>query len=170
MRRNGRWLAALVVLLPAAVAVSFSDSWREYRDYEWRIPHHADAGQSVSYAGATWSLLEFTDDTEDLLRESPPEGTTFFVASFRFEGPDNVLEDILSCDVRLTDGERRWTAVSYGEVSWTLDEDFAVGCGDGSTVQVGFLVPAAAAPELREQGRLEISIYDHLPDYVVLER
>lgn len=108
---RGYWLslAALIVVLPAALA---AQGWQDV--LAWRDEHRRDAvpatvGQGTDYAGARWTVTRLT-------RLAGGEGRAVVLAEFEALAADPKALGSAPCQVRLADGEgRRWQPVLFAD-------------------------------------------------------
>ncbi len=166
--RNRFSLVALAVLLPAAFLVALSTDWWSYVEAETGRPIEVSGTETVDYAGARFSLLEWhsfdaqTDAGEDagLL-----PGTTLVTAMIGVRPGDPAP----FCDFELTDtdGSRSWPEASYPDADFTIDGSAESYCDSSAvgayTVQVYFVVPDDAA----ENPKLALRVNDALPDFLL---
>jgi len=95
-------MAALLITVPAALAVH---SWGDIQD--WRAEHVRNpiagaVGRAIDYGGASWTVSRFT-------RLAGSEGRAIVLAEFEAVIPDPQALATIPCEVRLSDGEgREW--------------------------------------------------------------
>lgn len=167
--RTNRWyLVALAVLLPAAFLVALSTDWWRYAEGENGRPVEVQGNDSVEYAGATFSMLKaetFAADSDEgveagLLRGTSLVSTTLLVTPGK-EAP--------FCEVVLTDslGNQTWPEASSSDASFYAADGTESYCSTDATepyrLQVYFVVLSEAA----EHPRLELRVFDALPDFLV---
>ena len=103
-RRRAFWLslAALVLVLPASLAVRAKDSARAWQNEYSHTPIDAAIGQPVDYAGVEWTVTR-------LERLFSANGASIVLAVFEASGQN--LKELAEapCQVSLGDGEGRTT-------------------------------------------------------------
>lgn len=160
-----RWyLVSLAVLVPAALLVALSASWWSYLESAVGKPIAVRGSETVEYAGAEWSLLEwhsFSADTDAGEAAALLPGTTLVTATLGVRPGASPP----SCDVELTDtaGDRSWPEAGYTEADFDIADsaqDYCDSSAEGPyTVQFVFVVPDDAA----DHPRLRLSTLDQLP-------
>jgi hypothetical protein len=167
-RRYWLSLAALVVVLPAAIAVNSWDSLSEWRRSQLTTPIAVESGAGAAYAGAHWRLVGLTR------LPGPAPDAALVVAEFDAAVDDPTLLQAGPCTVALTDDKgRRWLptflpgrAVRQGRPA-AADKPRCYGLAQaekGKTVAMAetFTVPASAAGLA-----LSVSIGGARPAYLV---
>ena len=168
--RRSYWLsmAALVVALPATVAVQSWGSFVNWRLANVREPTMARMGQTVDYAGAQWTVTRLT-------RLAGGEGRAVVLAEFEATIPDPEAFASIPCEIGLSDGEgRTWRPVFLGDpaVRKMYPEalqralcggpSFAGAQGDEPVkMAASFAIPASA-----RDLRLSIALLSALPAYL----
>lgn len=150
LRRNRRYLVALVVLVPGAVVVSLIPRWFPYWSAQPR-PEAVALGETVRYSGADIELtdLEVLDGSE----WRAPAGADVVVATLSIDVVE-VLEDA-SCELYLVSSEagyeRRWEAEFFSESDYQIPERLNRPCSLAEPgfydLQVTFLVPRGTVRE-----------------------
>lgn len=168
LTRNRWYLAALAVLLPAAFLVAASTDWFRYAEAQAGHPIAVQSGQSVEYAGATFSMLAsdtIAAESEAGVGANLVQGTSLVTATLQVDPGSKPP----FCDVQLTDtaGDRRWPEALYRDADFAITEDAESYCSTEAEgpykLQVYFVVPSGAA----EHPRLELRVTDSLPDFLV---
>ena len=174
LRRNSRALVAIVVLLPATLGIMFANQWIGYFD-EWPSrPVTAEAGETLDYGNARWSV-EGTDrvagDSAAGRDRDLPAGSDLVVVTIAVDptgtGPDGVPD---LCTVRLEESggqqpTRRWS--NGGAIPLDGAGPDRTSCSseltEPYTFDAQFVVPADAG----EAGSLSVGIIvvDALPEY-----
>jgi len=150
MRHNRWYLVALVLLIPAAVAVALLPRWMPYQASRPH-PDRVALGETVRYSGADIQLaaLEVLDG-EAL---NAPVGADVVVATLKVdvvEPPESAYCRILL--VSTEHGlERTWESEISSSSDFDIDESFAQLCSlsekGAYDLQVTFLVPAGQVAE-----------------------
>lgn len=142
--RNRWFLLAIVVLLPAAVAVSMMLRWFPYVDSRPQ-PEHVALGDTVRYSGADIELTRL--EVLDGVRWNAPVGTDVVVATLDVD----VLEpaDSLCTVVVVSDEagfERSWDSEFYSDSDYEVPDSHESQCrlseSGAYTLHLTFLVPA----------------------------
>lgn len=169
--KTNRWyLVALAVLAPAALLIALSAARWSYVESANGRPISVSGSETVDYAGAEWSLLEwhsFSAQTDAGRAAALLPGTTLVTATLGVRPGANPP----SCDVELTDtaGERSWPESSYTEADFEIADsaqDYCDSSAEGPyKVQFVFVVPDDAA----DHPRLRLSVLDQLPTLLSFE-
>ncbi|RWN60435.1 hypothetical protein ACN2CC_18055 [Mesorhizobium muleiense] len=168
--RRGYWLSmmALVVALPAALAVQTWGSIKDWRSQHLRQPLSASLGQPVDYAGASWTVTRFT-------RLAGSAGSAVVLAEFEALAADPKALGSVPCEVRLSDGSsREWRPTLFadpvvrkqypeaeqrslcGGMAFATTEP-----GKPARMAASFSIPPAASSLT-----LSIALYSALPNYL----
>lgn len=161
-------LAALVLVLPASLAVRAKDSAQAWRDEYSHTPIDAAIGQPVDYAGVEWTVTR-------LERLFSANGASIVLAVFEASGPN--LKELAEapCQVSLGDGEgRRWTPESLAHQAVRQNNpDVAERslCGGPTFAETEDGKPALMAatflvPEATRDLSLSIGLLPALPNYL----
>jgi hypothetical protein len=172
--RRGYWLslAALLVVLPATIAVHSWDSVAAWRSRYDRDPIAVASGATQSYAGAEWQLTSLSR----LPGRSPDE--TVVLAQFEAAVGDAALPADSRCQVVLTDAEgRRWQPVFLGERIVRKMHPEAVDKPRCMTTQFQTLAKGSRAkmaetfivPDAANGLALNVTMTGALPQYLVLK-
>jgi len=168
--RRSYWLsmAALVVALPAALAVQCWGSVVDWRADHERRPIAAVVGRSIDYAAASWTVTR-------LVRFSGREGRVVVLAEFQAVARDPRGLSALPCTVWLSDGDgREWRPTLFpGSVIRKLYPEAArrslcggpafaaAEPGKPAMMVASFTVPASA-----RDLTLSIALHSELPNYL----
>lgn len=171
--RRMRWLslAALLVLLPAAVAVrSYGGvtGWRAEQDLD---PLTAEPGKTMSYGGADWRLEGLYQLRQDDKRSA------IILAEFEARITDPAAFAAGMCRIKLSDrGDKRWrplflTPQEVRKVRPSIDERVTCGSATIQPLKAGETVKMAEtfmAPAELTKFDLIVSAANFRPDYLVL--
>jgi hypothetical protein len=168
--RKGYWLsmAALVIALPAAVAVQGWGAFSNWRGQNERVPVPGATGQPIDYAGARWTVTRFT-------RLAGGEGHAVVLAEFEATMSDPKALGEVPCLVGLSDGAgRTWQSTLFADpiVRKMYPETSEMGLCGGPTfaatspgeparMAASFLIPASA-----RDLALSITLFSALPNYL----
>ncbi len=170
-RRYWLSLAALLVVLPATIAVHSWDSVAAWRSRYDRDPIAVVTGATQNYAGAEWQLTSLSR----LPGRSPDE--TVVLAQFEAT-VDAEIEAGNFCQVVLTDAEgRRWQPVFLGERIVREMHPEAVDKPRCMTTQFETLAKGSRAkmaetfivPDAANDLALNVTMTGALPQYLVLK-
>lgn len=169
LRRNWVPLAALVVLLPATIGLTFSAQWLGYFATWPTQPTVVAVSQTAPYADAGWTVV----DSERVAADSDagrdaglPEGTDLVSVSIRVEPDGESPFCSLALDELRDDTiERTWdTDQFYNAADRTgCDTDYSV----PYSFEVAFLVPSDAGTDGTALA-VNLSSPDELPGYLRL--
>jgi len=164
-RSNAVALAALVVVLPATVAVTTVNEWSASASGQPSMVVAVEPGGQASYSGATWSdaRLAPRSDGSDL---GIPPGTKLLVVTIDVDFEPG---DPPSCTLTLsetTGQQRRWRSADSDLVDWTTTEGTTSYCPSDAigpyTVEVPFVLPDDA----REPFTIDVVDGDQLPRFL----
>jgi hypothetical protein len=168
--RRAYWLsmAALVVALPAAVAVQVWGNAVTWRTAHERVPVEAATGEPVDYAGARWTVTRFT-------RLAGSAGRAVVLAEFEAAIADPQALGAVPCVVGLSDADgRTWQPVLFADpivqkmYPETTGMDLCGGptfataqAGKPARMTASFVIPASA-----RDLKLSITLFSALPAYL----
>lgn len=168
--RRAYWLsmAALVVVLPAALAVHVWGDAANWRAAHERAPIEAATGKPVDYAGARWTVTRFA-------RLAGGAGRAVVLAEFEAVAANPQALAAVPCEVGLSDDAgRKWQPVLFADpvVSKMYPETAEMGLCGGPTfatavpgkparMMASFVVPAAA-----QDLKLSIALSSAAPAYL----
>jgi hypothetical protein len=168
--RRSYWLsmAALVVALPAALAVQCWGSVMDWRADHERRPISAVVGQPIDYAAASWTVTRFA-------KLPGREGRAVVLAEFQAAAPDPHGLSAVPCNVWLSDGAgREWRPTLFPDpVIRTLYPEAArkslcggpafaaAEPGKPAMMVASFIIPVSA-----RDLALSIALYSELPNYL----
>ncbi|BAX97594.1 hypothetical protein MSTE_02281 [Mycobacteroides stephanolepidis] len=129
----------VIAVFSGVWAVSFRDSWRDYRASV--VPLHVIAtGQSGDAYGQTWRLAGVRR-----LGKAPrgangviPKGAELAVVTIERSGP---VPQNFFCDGRITDGEHQWPEAPFLLYTVTPPDGVVDHCDKPGNLQFSFLVP-----------------------------
>ncbi|QND51646.1 hypothetical protein HB779_06845 [Phyllobacterium sp. 628] len=173
-RRRSLW--ALLLIVPAALAVRSYDDIKEMSKYNNLLPIDVAAGQSVHYGGSDWQFAELRTVTEGIKPKSLPENTVPVVARFIVEIGDTDLKNLwLMCGIRLVDPSgRSWSPTSVpgmprpaAGIETCQSTAFSeVSRGMRRVVEETYLVPANVAATVH----VELGMHSERPRYLRFAR
>jgi hypothetical protein len=176
-RRNGIGLVAVVVLVPATLAVTFSAEWGRYYADRPSQPITVAAGERADYAGAGWQVLDsrrIAGTSDEGAEVGLRAGTDLVVVTVAVS-PHDLGADGTSpyCDLQLNElrgGEvvRSWKDASFADLDYESAPDALTGCSSEETgdytFETLFVVPSGASGDLAVQ----LESVDELPRYLRL--
>jgi hypothetical protein len=179
LRKNWLGLAAIAVLLPATLGITFAQQWTAYFSSWASAPHEVAGGTTARYSGTGWTLegvKRISGSSAEGERIRLPGGSDLIVARLRVE-PEK-LQDGKSpyCTVRLQElrGDeivREWGDAAFDPVDYEVRADAESGCTSTLTepylFEMTFVVPEDAGSGETELG-LVLSVVDQLPDFLRL--
>jgi len=174
-RRNWVGLVAVVVLVPATLAVTFSAEWGRYYADRPSQPVPVAAGESIDFAGAGWQVLDsqrISGTSAEGVDARLPAGTDLVVVTVTVS-PHELDADGKSpfCDLQLDEmrGDevlRSWKDAIFSDIDYTGDPDLGSGCSSAETgdytFETLFVVPSGASDELAVQ----LESVNELPRYL----
>lgn len=175
LRRNGRALLAVLVLLPVTVGIMFANQWIRYFE-EWPSrPVNAAVGETLEYGNARWRV-ESTDrvsaDSAAGRERDLPAGTDLISVTVEVDptgtGPDGVPD---LCTARLEESgggtvTRSWSNGSRGALLGGAGPSLTSCSSDLSTrysFEAEFVVPAEAGES--SSFTVNIAVPGFLPEY-----
>lgn len=175
LRRNGRALLAVLVLLPLTVGIMFANQWLRYFE-EWPSrPVNAAIGETLEYGNARWRI-ESTDrisaDSDAGRERDLPAGTDLVSVTVEVDptgtGPDGVPD---LCAARLEESgggtvTRSWSNGSRSALLGGVGPTLTSCSSDLSTrysFEAEFVVPAEAGES--SNLTINISVPGFLPEY-----
>ena len=175
LRRNGRALLAVLVLLPVTVGIMFANQWIRYFE-EWPSrPVNAAVGETLEYGNARWRI-ESTDrvsaDSAAGRERDLPAGTDLISVTVEVDptgtGPDGVPD---LCTARLEESgggtvTRSWSNGSRGALLGGAGPLLTSCSSEVSTrysFEAEFVVPAEAGES--SSFTVNIAVPGFLPEY-----
>jgi hypothetical protein len=175
-RGNRLALAAVLVLLPATLWVTFANSWFGYFEGWPSRPIDVAAGEPLDYGGAGWqieSTERYSADSETGRERNLPASTDLLVVTVRVDPVTPPAgEDGMLCTARLEEidgaaADRSWSNGTRGAVQLDGDTPEFGSCNaeQRSPYSFGaeFVVPADAGDAARLA--IGIAVVRELPDY-----
>ncbi|WP_146073479.1 hypothetical protein [Cryobacterium sp. N22] len=175
LRRNGRALLAVLVLLPVTVGIMFANQWIRYFE-EWPSrPVNAAVGETLEYGNARWrieSTARVSADSAAGRERDLPAGTDLISVTVEVDptgtGPDGVPD---LCTARLEESgggtvTRSWSNGSRGALLGGAGPLLTSCSSDLSTrysFEAEFVVPAEAGES--SSLTVNIAVPGFLPEY-----
>jgi len=174
LQRNRLGLAAVVVLLPATVGITFATQWGDYFGSRPSAPTTVASGDSADFAGAGWSV-EGTRRVAAASAEAEqiglPAGSDLLITTVRVV-PDG-SGDAPQCTVRLEEFDggsvaRTWGDAGYAAISYSPAEGTESYCAhdvdDPYLLETAFVVPSDTGDDLA----LALVVVSEIPRYLSL--
>jgi hypothetical protein len=179
LKRNRTALAAVLVLAPATVAVTFSAEWGSFLETRPTQPVEVEQGVAASFNGTGWRVLDsqrISSGSREGADANLPMGTDLVVVTLEVT-PEELDEtgDSSSCIAQLgeyassdTTAVRTWQSDAYSGIDYRTPAGTSSGC-DPEIVEPYistsvFVVPEDAGEDLG----LQLQIPDELPRYLLL--
>lgn len=176
LRRNGRALLAVLVLLPLTVGIMFANQWLRYFE-EWPSrPVNATVGETLEYGNARWRI-ESTDrvsaDSVTGRERDLPAGTDLITVTVALDptgtGPDGVPD---LCAARLEESgggtvTRSWTNAAGSAIDLDGAGPSLTSCSSELSTAYSFDAEFVVPAEAGESSSLtiNISVPEFLPEY-----
>lgn len=176
LRRNGRALVAVLVLLPATLGIMFVNQWIRYYEAVPSRPVNVAAGETLEYGNARWRI-EATDrvsaDSAAGRERDLPAGTDLISVTVEVNptgtGPDGVPD---GCAARLEESgggtvTRSWTNAAGGSINLDGAGPALTSCSSevstAYSFEAEFVVPADAGES--SSLTVNITVDEFLPEY-----
>ena len=176
LRRNGRALLAILVLLPATLGIMFANQWIRYVEDGPSRSVNVTAGETLEYGNARWRI-EATDrvnaDSAAGRERDLPAGTDLISVTVEVDptstGPDGVPD---GCTARLEESgggtvTRSWTNASQGAIDLGRGGPSLTSCSSDLSTRYSFVAEFVVPTEAGESSSLtvNITVAEFLPEY-----
>ncbi|PPF78932.1 hypothetical protein C5B96_13955 [Subtercola sp. Z020] len=177
LRRNGLALAAVVVLVPLTVGITFSNEWISYYAERPSQPVVVGAGAAADFAGTGWRIegsRRIAADSAEGADASLPAGSQLVVVTVGVT-PRELDDEGTSpfCEVRLQEaggGElaRSWGDASFEPIDYRVSEEAETACTSELTTPYRFEALFVIPAEVDTALVLRLEVVEELPRYLAL--
>ncbi|RFA13710.1 hypothetical protein B7R21_07705 [Subtercola boreus] len=177
LRRNAFALAAIIVLVPLTLGITFSNEWVNYYSTRPSQPVVVDPGQSTDFAGTGWAI----EGTERISSTSPegreadlPGGSDLVVVTVSVTPRDlDEKGESPFCEVRLEERDRgelarSWGSAEFEPIDYDEPEGVESGCTTDRTAPYKFEAQFVVPSDTTEALALHLEVGDELPKYLSL--